>query len=157
MSYVAKSLKTVAAVGLVISCYASSALAGGTSIGEALVPQIGQATWGYAGTSYAEAGVIVATLEPESQQAIDLLTQQLAIVTVSPYAPETALHFNSWGKAQSDVAVDMNGIRFVTLETESSQAIDQMKRLLQQGQLPSYTPNTGALDGFHELGMQGDL
>lgn len=157
MNYVAKSLKTVAAVGLAISCYAGSALASGTSISEELASQVGQATWGYAGTSNAEAGVIVASLEPESQHAIDWLTQQLTVAAASTYAPDAELPINSWDKVQSDVVVEMNGLQFVTLEAESSQAFDQMKRLLQQGQLPSYTPNAEAFGNFYGFEMLNDF
>lgn len=83
--------------------------------------------------------VSTASLEVESQQAIDLLTGQLAHVQPSEYQLGKV---NSLGGMDVDYGASSPAIQLATLEAESLRAVEEMKRLLQQGELSSYEPNS---------------
>ena len=85
-------------------------------------------------------GVWKASLEVESQRAIDLLTQQLTAARAPELHQFERVFSGSVGsenQVHSMFPAEASFNQIATLETESSKAIEAMRRLLQQGQLPS--------------------
>lgn len=98
----------------------------------------------YAITTYVggdgKLGVWRASLEVESQLAIDLLTQQLTAARPAGFHQFEGMFLGpdgAWNQKPSVFPAEKPLHQLATLETESSKAIEDMKRLLQQGQLPS--------------------
>lgn len=81
-----------------------------------------------------------ASLEVESQLAIDLLMQQLTAaraLELHQFESVFSGPVGSENQVHSTFPAEASFNQLATLETESSKAIEAMRRLLQQGQLPS--------------------
>lgn len=143
MSYISRFKEAVAAVFLSV-CAVTAHADGAAGIGLQISPEpyfmmdsIGS------GENF---GGVIASLEIESQQAIDLLTQQLTAFEAVPSSQFNAALYGevfSRDYANEPFLADTSIIQLATLETESSKAIEDMRRLLQQGQLPSNAPSSG--------------
>lgn len=139
MNYISKIRRAAATIALSV-CGMTAHADGLTSIGFSVFPEL-YSTNDYTGDN-SLLGVFPASLEVESQQALDLLTQQLTAAHPTRIDQFEDMFFgaaSALNHTHSAFSAGASVIQLATLETESSRAIEDMKRLLQQGQSPSNT------------------